>query len=117
MLAFSAVVDPGGFHLDHPGTGRDLSFFGVAVADDQAFAGAVELVGVGVQVGLALDQQRRLSISWAARRHSSSRPIVVGACSTRPGVSCTSFNIGVLLPAGVTRQARCWFNLEGTSLP
>ncbi|MGA3221930.1 MAG: hypothetical protein ABSE77_23180, partial [Acidimicrobiales bacterium] len=29
----------------------------------------------------------------------------------------TSFNIGVLLPAGLTRQARWWFNLEGTSLP
>ena len=60
MLAFPAVVDPGGFHLDHAGTGRHLPLLGVAVADDQALAGAVELVGVGVQVGLALGQQRQL---------------------------------------------------------
>src|SRR5487761_1737392 len=54
-------------------------------------------------------------MSWAARRHSSSRPIVLGLSSTRAGASCTNFNIGVLLPAGLTRQARWWFNLEGTS--
>jgi hypothetical protein len=60
MLAFPTVIDPGGFDLDGPGTGRDLALLGVTVADDQAFARLVELVGVGVQVGPTLSQQSYL---------------------------------------------------------
>ena len=36
-----------------------LALLGVAVPHDQALAGLVDDVGVGVQVSLALDQQRR----------------------------------------------------------
>ena len=60
MLAFPAVVDPRRFHLDHPSARRHLALLGVAVAHDQAFARPVDHLGVGVQVGLALNQQRHL---------------------------------------------------------
>ena len=56
MLAFPAVVDPGGFHLDHAGTGGHISLLGVTVADDQAFARLVDEVGMGIEVSAALGQ-------------------------------------------------------------
>jgi len=59
MLAFAAVVDARRLHLDHAGARPHLPLFGVAVAHGQAFARLVDDVNVGVQVRLALDQQRR----------------------------------------------------------
>ena len=59
MLAFPTVVDPRRLYLDHAGARRHLPLLGVTVAHDQAFARLVDDVSVGVQVRLALDQQRR----------------------------------------------------------
>jgi hypothetical protein len=44
--------------LDHPGPGRHLSGPGVAVADNQAVAGGVELGAMSLEVGPALGQKR-----------------------------------------------------------
>jgi hypothetical protein len=60
MLAFPAVIDPGGFDLGQAGTGRYLPFLGIAIADDEALARLVDQVGVGVQVGPALGEERHL---------------------------------------------------------
>jgi len=60
MLAFPAVIDPGGFDLDQAGTGSYLPLLGIAIADDEALARLIDQVGVGVQVGPALGEERYL---------------------------------------------------------
>ena len=43
--------------------------------------------------------------------------MVSGSPTALAVVSWTNFNIGVSLPAGLTRRNRCLVNLEGTSRP
>ena len=48
----------GALDLHHPRPGRHLPGPGIAVAHHQALPGGVERVGVGLEVGPALGQQR-----------------------------------------------------------
>ena len=57
FLAVTFVVHPWGFDRDRTGAGDDLTLAGVTVADHQTPAGLIEIIGVGVEIGLAFSQQ------------------------------------------------------------
>lgn len=57
-VSLPAVIDSGGFHLDRPRPGRDRPRTGISVADHQAPPGPINQIGVVVEIGLALSEQR-----------------------------------------------------------
>ena len=101
-----------------PGARRHLALLGVTVAHDQAFARLVDYVGVGVQVGLALDQQRRSEHLLGGQTAQLVQADAVWVLLPRLRACLVlASTLAYSSPPVSPGRLVGWFNLEGTSLP